>query len=110
MSSTQPFLGKNIKKIMLKNGTEALLRPIKDTDDQLLYDLFSSCSYDTLFYRFMSSSLYLNLQKGNTDFVMKVVRRFTEIDYENQLSIVALIKENNEDRIVFFGRYIKSQR
>ncbi|MFX1449685.1 MAG: hypothetical protein ACFFCM_02510 [Promethearchaeota archaeon] len=108
MSSIQPFLRKNTKKIMLKNGTDALLRPIKETDDQLLYDLFSSCSYDTLFYRFMSSSVYLNLQKGNTDFVMKVVRRFTQIDYENQLSIVALIKENNEERIVSEGMYVKT--
>ncbi|NVM01854.1 MAG: hypothetical protein HWN67_05940 [Candidatus Helarchaeota archaeon] len=106
MSSIKSFIEKYTKKVMLKNGTEALLRPIKDTDDQLLYDLFSSCSYDTLFYRFMSSSIFINLKKGNTPFVMKVVRRFTQIDYKNQLSIIALIKENNKERIVSEGMYV----
>ncbi len=108
MSSIKSFIEKYTKKIMLKNGTEALLRPIKDTDSQLLYNLFHSCSYDTLFYRFMSSSVYLNLQKGNTSFVMKTVRRFTQIDYENQLSIVAIKKENDKDIIVSEGMYVKT--
>jgi acetyltransferase len=108
VSSIKSFIEKYTKKITLKNGTEALLRPIKDIDEQLLYDLFSSCSYDTLFYRFMSSSVHINLKKGNIPFVMKVIRRFTQIDYENQLSIVALIKENNKDIIVSEGMYVKT--
>lgn len=107
MSSIKSYSEKYTKVIQLKNAKEAFLRPIKDTDEQLLYDLLYSCSYDTIYYRFMSSAIYMNLRKGKTQSVMNIIKKFCNIDYDNHLAIVALIRENNEERIVSEGRYVK---
>ncbi|MHA1378342.1 MAG: GNAT family N-acetyltransferase [Candidatus Helarchaeota archaeon] len=85
---------------------EALLRPITDSDEELLLTMFKTCSYDTLFYRFMSSSLYIHLQKGNTQSVKKMIKRFCCIDHRNCMSIVAIVTENGKEKIVSWGLYV----
>ncbi|MHA1382859.1 MAG: hypothetical protein ACTSR3_03775 [Candidatus Helarchaeota archaeon] len=99
---------KYTKKIILKNGVEAFLRPIQDTDEDMLYELFKSCSYDTLFYRFMSSSLFINIQSGKIQLVMRIIKKYCCIDYKNQMSIIAIVKEKDKEKIASWGLYVKT--
>ena len=108
MSAIKSYSEKYSKVIKLRNGNEAFLRPIKVTDDQLMLNFLKSCSYDTLFFRFMSSSIYINLKKWNTEAVMKRIKIFTNIDYEDHMSIIGLNKENNNNMIISEGIYVKS--
>lgn len=108
MSSIKSYSEKYTKTIKLRNGAEAFLRPIKDTDDQMLYDLFSSCSYETIYFRFMTSAIFHHIRTGKTEFIMNMIRRLTNIDYDNQMAIIALINKNNKEKIVSEGRYAKT--
>ena len=92
----------------LKNKIKAILRPIKITDDQMLYDFFYSCSKDTLYFRFMNLSIYNSLRRNESQYVMNIIRKYTNIDFNNHVSIVALIKEYNKEKIVSKGMYIKT--
>ncbi len=105
MSSIKSFSEKYTKVIALKDGKEALLRPIRSTDDQMMYDFLNSCSYDTLFFRFMSSAIYIHLQKGNKEAIMKRIKNFTDIDHENHISIVAIM---NDEKMVSEGLFVKT--
>ncbi|MHA1386443.1 MAG: GNAT family N-acetyltransferase, partial [Candidatus Helarchaeota archaeon] len=97
-----------IRTIKLKNGVQAILRPINPNDENLLLDFFYSCSKETIFYRFMSSAYYNNIRKNDKQFVMNLIRKYIDIDLKDHMSIVAVIKENNKERIVSEGRYFKT--
>lgn len=106
MSQIKSYTEKYNKRITLRNGREAFLRPIQDKDAQLLLELLKSCSYDTLFFRFMSSSIYINLKKGNSSAVLNIIKSFCCIDFENLMSIIASVSENNKEILVSWGMYV----
>ncbi len=84
------------KAVALKDGTPVILRPIKPTDDELMLELFNSLSEETIHLRFFSF-----MKSMPKDWLEK----FTHIDYEKQMAIVALADEGGKERIVAVGRY-----
>ncbi len=84
------------KRIALADGTEVFLRPIKPTDDNLMIDLFNSFSKETIYFRFFSTLKYMPKDQ---------LEKMTHIDYEKQMAIVALVQENDTERMVAVGRY-----
>jgi len=84
------------KTFCLTDGTEVFLRPIKPTDDELMVELFISLSKETIHLRFFSTLKYMPKEQ---------LEKFTHIDYEKQMAIVALVKEDGRERLVAVGRY-----
>ena len=84
------------KAVDLKDGKQVILRPIKPTDDELMLELFDSLSEETIRLRFFSFMKYMPKDQ---------LEKFTHIDYEKQMAIVALVDEGGEERIVAVGRY-----
>jgi acetyltransferase len=84
------------KAVELEDGTQVILRPIKPTDDELMLELFDSFSEETIHLRFFS--FMKNMPKDRLE-------KFTHIDYEKQMAIVALVDEGDRERIVAVGRY-----
>lgn len=84
------------KAVDLKDGTQVILRPIKPTDDERMLELFNSFSEETIRLRFFSFMKYMSKDQ---------VEKFTHIDYEKQMAIVALVDEGGKKRIVAVGRY-----
>lgn len=84
------------KTVVLADGTEIFLRPIKPTDDELMVELFNSFSKETVYFRFFSTLKYMPKEQ---------LEKMTHIDYEKQMAIVALVREGERERMVAVGRY-----
>jgi acetyltransferase len=82
-----PYPEEFMKTILLKNGQNVLLRPIRPEDEAMHAEMIGSFSEQTQYYRFFSTGL-----KVNHDFLT----RFTQIDYDREIAIVAEVQEKKE--------------
>ena len=78
--------------VVLTDGGTAHVRPIVPQDAPLLEDFHSRLSERTIYYRFFSAKRKLSEQE---------VRRFTEVDYDDRVALVALIG----GRLIGVARY-----
>ena len=76
------------KKVTLKNGRVVFLRPESSTDTEMLWEMFSTLSEATL------SNLVLPFSRE------RIERWTSNVDYEKNLPILALIKEEGKQRII----------
>jgi|GEM_PF-440404 len=76
------------KKIVLKSGVEVFLRPEHSNDTEMLWDMFSTLSKESLQYLVHP-------------FTRERIESWTEnIDYAKNLPILALIQETGKERII----------
>ena len=80
----------------LRDGTEIFFRPVKPTDEPALSEMFYSLSTESVRTRFFTST---------TTFPHKDVQRQTNIDYKNDLAIVACVPGVGGDEIVAIAQY-----
>jgi len=92
-----PYPTKYIKKVVLKDGTEVLLRPIKPEDEMLWLEMFQSFSEDTVRYRFFRII-------KETPHEMRT--RYCNIDYDREIGIVAEVTEQGKRRFLGVTRII----
>jgi acetyltransferase len=81
----------------LSDGTEVLLRPIKPEDEQLIAEMLATMTEGSLRDRFFG---------GIPEFTHERLVRFTNIDYERELAIVAELTKGRSRRILGVGRLI----
>jgi acetyltransferase len=90
----------------LPGGGEYSVRPIRPDDAQMLQDLVHSLSPESRYFRFVSSL---------TELPPTMLARFTLIDYDREMALVAVYKErtagadgeiSETERIVGVSRYI----
>jgi len=90
----------------LPGGGEYSVRPIRPDDAQMLQDLVHSLSPESRYFRFVSSI---------TELPPTMLARFTLIDYDREMALVAVYKERKAgtdgeitetERIVGVSRYI----
>ena len=79
-----------------KDGTKIFFRPIRPTDEPIMRELFYSFSKDTVYYRFFS---YLTAMPHDK------LKEFVNIDYENEMAILAVLKKAGEEKMVGVARY-----
>ncbi|MCB0520155.1 MAG: GNAT family N-acetyltransferase [Lewinellaceae bacterium] len=79
-----PYPAHFTKKITIKNGQEVLLRPIRPEDEPLEAEMFEKLSRESVYYRFFGY-----IPKVSHKFLI----RFTHIDYDRELAIVAEVEE-----------------
>jgi len=83
-------------RVTLKNGRSVFLRPVLQTDEDLILDLFNKLDLDSIYLRFLT---YLNALPEDLLF------QLTHIDYKNQFALAAVIQENGKDSIIAVARY-----
>ena len=88
---------KYMKKVVLKDGTEVLLRPIKPEDEYMWQEMFNSFSQETVRYRFFRII-------KETPHEMRT--RYCNIDYDREIGIVGEINENGKRRLLGVTRII----
>ena len=66
-------------------------RPIRPEDEPLEKDLFSRISRQTQYFRFFGY-----VKKVTHDMLV----RYTQIDYDREIALIGLVKENDEDVMV----------
>ncbi|MEN0005707.1 MAG: bifunctional acetate--CoA ligase family protein/GNAT family N-acetyltransferase [Bacteroidota bacterium] len=92
-----PYPAHFTKVIQLRNGQEALLRPIRPEDEPMEMRMLEDVSKQSLYYRFFG---YI----PNIDH--EFLSRFTHIDYDREMAIIAEIEVEGEQRMIGVVRVI----
>lgn len=82
--------------VKTRDGTPFMIRPVKPTDERLLRDFFYRLSQDSVYQRFFAIKKYLPHE---------TVQRFCNIDYDEEMTLVAEIDSNDVQRIVGWALY-----
>ena len=95
-----PYPSEYITKFTMKNGEKAILRPIKPEDELMEKEMFSNFSERTQRYRFFQ------LIK---DISHDQLIRYTQIDYDREIAIIAEVTENGNKMMAGVARLIADQ-
>ncbi|HDS16980.1 MAG TPA: GNAT family N-acetyltransferase, partial [Proteobacteria bacterium] len=79
----------------LRDGREIIIRPIRPEDEALHHELFNSLSRESNYYRFFSYRRHLSHEQA---------ARFTQIDYDREIAIIALLEEKGSLRSIGVNR------
>lgn len=82
--------------LTLTNGREVFLRPILQTDEHLIVDLFNKLNSDSIYLRFLRP---INALPEDMLF------QLTHINYTSNFALVAVIQEDGKDSIIAVARY-----
>jgi acetyltransferase len=85
----------------LKDGTVVLLRPIRPEDEPLILELFNTFSQKSIINRFF------HFLKVSTH---EQVVRFTQIDYNREVAIIAVCQPPGRERILGIGQVLFEPR
>ncbi len=92
-----PYPDKYIYKYTMQDGTSVLIRPIKAEDEPLEKEMFSYFSRETQYFRFMGY-----IKDTSHDMIVK----FTNIDYDRELALVAEINRNDRRKMIGVVRIV----
>lgn len=95
--SILPYPTQWIKTVELRDGKKILLRPIRPEDEALEAALVEKTSKESLYFRFFGFVPGID---------HKMLARFTHIDYDREMAIVAVIEENNKPQIIGVVRIV----
>jgi acetyltransferase len=93
----RPYPDEFVTERKLEDGTPVILRPIKPEDEPMWHELLSSCSTQSLWFRFS----YLFNQTTH-----EMASRYCFIDYDREIGIVAEVEENGERKLISVGRLV----
>ena len=92
-----PYPTRFVSPWKLTDGTDVLLRPIKSEDERMIAEMLATMSEESLHDRFY---------EGVPEFTHNRLVRFTNIDYERELAIIAELTTKGGKRIIGVGRLI----
>ena len=78
-----------------RGGVDIFIRPIKPEDAPLLLEFFNGLSRESVYYRFFSP--LKSFPKG-------MLARFTQLDYDRDMALVAMEQSQAEEKIVGVAR------
>lgn len=91
-----PYPNNLISTCKLKDGVDVTIRPIRPEDAKLEQDFIHNLSPQSKYFRFMGNMQELSLS---------MLIRFTQIDYDREMALVATRQENAKEIIVGIVRY-----
>ncbi|MBK6621549.1 MAG: GNAT family N-acetyltransferase [Saprospirales bacterium] len=80
-----PYPAQYTRKVKLKNGQTALLRPIRPEDEPMEAQMFTLFSKETVYFRFFGYVPHVTHE---------LLTRFTQIDYDREMAIIAEIQDD----------------
>ncbi|HIJ01008.1 MAG: hypothetical protein PWQ88_59 [Candidatus Methanomethylophilaceae archaeon] len=83
------------------DGHEALIRPLRPSDESLLRDLFYSFSDKTIYQRFMTVNPYV---------VRSELRKLANLDYDLQMAFGVFILDGEREELVAVSHYDKDPK
>lgn len=85
----------------LKGGLEVKIRPIKPSDEDMMRRLFYNFSDESKYFRYFASKPVMP---------HKEMQKYVNIDYEDILSVVAIVEKGRNERIIAEARYAYDER
>ena len=92
-----PYPSKLVDEYRLLDGTYITIRPIRPEDAETEREFVDDLSERSRYLRFMYSLKNLTTQ---------MVSRFTQIDYDREMALIALVDVDGRDRQIAVARYI----
>jgi acetyltransferase len=92
-----PYPGHLVRVVQLPDGTSLTLRPILPADADLEQDFVRNLSLESRHFRFMH---------GLAQLTPDMLLRFTQLDYDRELALVALLEDEGKTVEVGVARYI----
>jgi acetyltransferase len=93
-----PYPDQYIDIFKLKDGPGVIIRPIRPEDEPLMEELFENSSEQTLMLRFF---------RKTSDISHEELVRYCNIDYDRELSFVAVILSGQRERLIGEARISK---
>jgi acetyltransferase len=90
-----PYPTRYVTPWKLSDGTEVLLRPIRPEDEPMEAEMLATLSPETLRGRFF---------EHNIDITHEMLVRFTNIDYDREMAIIAELTLGKKKRMIGVGR------
>jgi RimJ/RimL family protein N-acetyltransferase len=88
---------RSFEKKFTTRGNKAIhTRPVLPTDEDMMRELFYSCSEQTLYHRFFRKVQSMPHHK---------LKKFVTIDYVNDMALVSVTQEDEHEMMVAVGRY-----
>jgi acetyltransferase len=91
-----PYPSHLVKKEQLNDGTDIVIRPIRPEDAEIEAKFVRELSTQAKYFRFMNS-----LQELSQDMLV----RFTQIDYHNEMALIAVKSDDAGDEQIGVARY-----
>jgi acetyltransferase len=92
-----PYPTHLVSSWQLTDGTDITLRPIRSEDADMLQDFVRGMSEESRYFRFMDTLRELN---------PVMLSRFTQIDYDREMALVATVDEDGCEIQIGVARYI----
>ncbi len=92
-----PYPQEDESHMVSVDGHRIFIRPVKPEDAPLFTALFKTLSPTTIYYRFFGPLKELNPE---------MLARFTQIDYDREIALVAIDEESQTDNILGVARII----
>lgn len=83
--------------ILLPDGSDVLVRPIRPEDARNEADFVQNLSAESKYFRFMH---------GLDRLTPSMLARFTQIDYDREMALVAIPPDSEEQRMMAVARYV----
>ena len=92
-----PYPNQYETRIVREDLDELFIRPIRPEDAPLLVELFESLSSQSIYFRFLKSLKRIP---------PSMLARFTQIDYDREIALVALCESDPDEKMVGVARII----
>ena len=92
-----PYPSELVRNLTLRDGTRVMMRPIRPEDRQIEREFVQKLSDESKYFRFMSALRELN---------ETMLNRFTQIDYDRQMALIAVVCENGLETEIGVARYV----
>ena len=93
----KPYPSELVRTLTLRDGTRVVVRPIRPEDRQIEKEFVQELSSESKYFRFMS---------GLRELSEAMLNRFTQIDYDRELALIAMVCENAKETEIGVARYV----
>ena len=92
-----PYPAHLTETLVLADGTEITIRPIRPEDAEMEQQFVRNLSEESKYFRFISTVRELP---------QRMLVRFTQIDYDREMALVAVTRQNDQDVQIGVARYV----
>jgi acetyltransferase len=93
----KPYPSELVRTLILRDGTRVVVRPIRPEDRQIEREFVQQLSSESKYFRFMS---------GLRELSEAMLNRFTQIDYDREMALIAIVCENEKETEIGVARYV----
>ncbi len=96
MADKLPYPVELVQSWTLRDGTRIVIRPIRPEDRQIEKDFVRHLSDESRYFRFFNAV---------RDLSETALTRFTQVDYDREMALIAVISENGRETEIGVARY-----